>query len=50
MDVKKEPVLQEEDSECEIIELVDLMEHVKKEAKQMMAELKGHVSFKFTIR
>ena len=40
---------QEEDSECEIIEVVDLMAQVKKDAGQTMAELKAHVSLKFTI-
>ena len=49
MDVKKEPVSQEKDSECEIIEVVDLMAQVKKDAGQTMAELKAHVSLKFTI-
>ena len=49
MDVKKEPVSQEEDSECEIIEVVDLMVQVKKDAGQTRAELKAHVSLKFTI-
>ena len=42
-------MLQEEDSECEIIEVVDLMAQVKKDAGQTMAELKAHVSLKFTI-
>ena len=49
MDVKKEPVSQEEDSECEIIEVVDLMVQVKKDAGQTIGELKAHVSLKFTI-
>ena len=49
MDVKKEQMLQEEESECEIIEVVDLMVQVKKDAGQTLAELKVHVSLKFTI-
>ena len=40
---------QEEDSESEIIEVVDLMVQAKKDAGQTMAELKAHVSLKFTI-
>ena len=47
--LKKEQVLQEKESECEIIELVDLMVQVKKDAGQAMVELKAHVSLKFTI-
>ena len=46
MDVKKGPVSQEEDSECEV---VDLTAQVKKDAGQTMAELKAHVSSKFAI-
>ena len=49
MDVRKEQVMQEEVSECEIIEVVDLTVQVKKDAGQTMAELKAHVSLKFTI-
>ena len=49
MDIKKEPVSQEEDSECEIIEVVDLTEQVQKDAGQTIAELKAHVSLKFII-
>ena len=49
MDVKKEQVSQEEESECEIIEVVDLPVQVKKDAGQTMAELKAHVCLKFTI-
>ena len=49
MDVKREPVLQEEDSECEIIKVVGLMMQVRKYAGQTIGELKGHASLKFTI-
>ena len=49
MDIKKEPVSQEEDSECEIIEVVDLTKQVQKDAGQTIVELKAHVSLKFTI-
>ena len=48
MDVKKEPVSQEEDSECEIIG-GDLTAQVKKDAGQTIDELKAHVNLKFTI-
>ena len=50
MDIKKEPVSQEEDSECKIIEVVDLTKQVQKDAGQTIVELKAHVSLKFTIR
>ena len=45
MDIKKEP----EDSECEIIETIDLTKQVQKDAGQTLAELKAHISLKFTI-
>ena len=45
MYIKKEP----EDSECKIIEVVDLTKQVQKDACQTLAELKAHVSLKFTI-
>ena len=44
-DIKKEP----EDSECKIIEVVDLTKQVQKDAGQTLVELKAHVSLKFTI-
>ena len=50
MDVKKEPVSQEEDSECKIIEVIDLNKQVQKDAGQTIVELQAHVSLKFTIR
>ena len=40
---------QEEDTECEIIEVVDLTAQVKKDAGQTIGELKAHVSLKFPI-
>ena len=55
MDIKEvkqkpqEPVSQEEDSDCEAIEVVDLTKQVQKDVRQTMAELKAHVSLKFTI-
>ena len=49
MDVKKEQVSQEEESECEIIEVVDLMVQVKKDAGQTMDKLKAHVSLKLPL-
>ena len=49
MDIKKEPVSQEKDSACEIIEVVDLTKQVQKDAGQTIVELKAHVSLKFTI-
>ena len=42
MDVKKEPVSQ--DSECEIIEVVDLMKQAKRDVDQTLAEMQAHVS------
>ena len=45
MDVKKEsvlPVLQ--DSECEIIEVVDLMKQAKRDVSQTLAEMQAHVT------
>ena len=50
MDVKKElvsPVSQ--DSECEIIEVVDLKKQAKRDVGQTPAEMQAHVSLKFTI-
>ena len=47
--LKKEPVSQEEGSECEIIEVVDLTKQVQRDAGQTIVELKAHVSLKFTI-
>ena len=52
MDIKQEPqdpVSKEEDSECEVIEAISLTKQVQKDAGQTMAELKAHVSLKFTI-
>ena len=47
MDAKKEPVLQ--DSESEIIEVVDPMKQAKRYVSQTLAEMQAHVSLKFTI-
>ena len=47
MDVKKEPVPQ--DSESEIIEVVDLTEQAKRDVGQTLAEMQAQVSLKFTI-
>ena len=55
MDIKEvkqepqEPVSQEEDSDCEVIKVVDLTKQVQKDVGQTTAELKAHVSLKFTI-
>ena len=49
MDIKEEPVYQEEDSNCEVIKVVDLTKQVQKDFGQTMTELKAHVSLKFTI-
>ena len=46
MDVKKEPVLQ--DSECDIIEVVNLIEQAKRDVSQTLAEMQAHISLKFT--
>ena len=46
MDVKQEPVPQ--DSECDIIEVVDLMEQAKRDVDQTLDEMQAHVSLKFT--
>ena len=48
-EVKQEPVSQEEDSNCEVIEVVDLTKQVQKDVRQTMVELKAHASLKFTI-
>ena len=49
MDIKREPSSNEEDSDCQVIEVVDLTKQVSKDAGQAMAELKAHVSLKFII-
>ena len=50
MDVKKEPVLPvSQDSECEIMEVVDLTKQAKRDVSQTLAEMQAHVSLKFTI-
>ena len=49
MDVKKEPVLLEQDSGCEIIEAVNLMQQAIRDVSQTLAEIQAHVSLKFTI-
>ena len=47
MDIKKEPSSNEEDSNCQVIEVVDLTKQVLKDAGQAMAKL--NVSLKFII-
>ena len=55
MDIKEvkqepqQPVSHEEDSDCEVTEVVDLTKQVQKDVGQTMVELKVHVSLKFTI-
>ena len=45
MNVKKEPVSPvSQDSECQIIEVVDLMKQAKRDVGQTLAEMQAHVS------
>ena len=38
-----------QDSECEIIEVVDLMEQAKRDVGETLAEMQADISLKFTI-
>ena len=50
MDVKNEPLSPvSQDSECEIIEVVDLTKQAKRNVSQTLANMQAHVSLKCTI-